>query len=93
MADIEIEREHALSPEALKARLTNMEEKLRDRYGVQLVWRGDSADVKGTGVSGVVTVGQSTVGVSLKLGLLVRPFASKIRETMEKQIDRALAMV
>jgi putative polyhydroxyalkanoate system protein len=91
MADIEIEREHSMSPEALKARLNSMEEKLRDRYGVQLVWRGDSADVKGTGVTGEVTVGESRVSVRLKLGFLVRPFASKIQETMEKQIDRALA--
>ena len=87
MADIEIERSHAMSPAALKARLTSMEEKLRDRYGVHLVWRGDTADVKGTGV----TVGAATVAVRLKLGMLVRPFAGKIRETMEKQIDRALA--
>lgn len=91
MADIEIERSHAMSPEALKARLTSMEEKLRDRYGVQLVWRGDTADVKGTGVTGEVSVGPSTVAVRLKLGMLVRPFAGKIRETMEKQIDKALA--
>lgn len=91
MADIEIEREHSMSPESLKARLNSMEEKLRDRYGVQLVWRGDSADVKGTGVTGEVTVGESRVSVRLKLGFLVRPFASKIQETMEKQIDRALA--
>jgi putative polyhydroxyalkanoate system protein len=90
MADIDIERSHALSPDALVARLASMEDKLRERYGVTLVWRGHTADVKGTGVKGEVVVEPQRVAVHLKLGLLVRPFASKIRETMEKQIDRAL---
>lgn len=90
MADIQIERSHALSASDLKARLTDMEDKLRERYGVTLQWRGDTADVKGTGVSGTVTIGATFVAVALKLGMLVRPFSSKIRETMERQLDRAL---
>jgi putative polyhydroxyalkanoate system protein len=91
MADIEIERSHSMSSQDLKARLVSMEEKLRDRFGVQLVWRGDTADVKGTGVTGEVSIEPQRVAVRLKLGMLIRPFTSKIRETMEKQIDKALA--
>lgn len=90
MADIQIERPHRLSATDLKARLTDMEDKLRERYGVSLVWRGDTADVKGPGVSGTITIGAAFVAVALKLGMLVKPFAGKIRETMERQLEKAL---
>lgn len=91
MADIHIERSHSLSPAALKARLADMEGRLSDKYGVRLTWRGDVADVKGSGVSGSIGITDTTVMVDLKLGMFVRPFASKIQETMERQLEKALA--
>jgi putative polyhydroxyalkanoate system protein len=90
MADIHIERSHSLSPNALKARLTEMEGKLADKYGVRLTWRGDAADVKGTGVTGSIAILAGAVVVDLKLGMFVRPFANKIQETMERQLEKAL---
>lgn len=90
MADIEIERSHRLGLTQLKERLGGLEEKLLDRYGVKLTWRGNEAEVRGTGVSGTLSVDEAQVAVNLKLGLLMRPLAGKIREAMEKQIDRAL---
>lgn len=93
MADIHIERQHNLQAATLKDRLAEMEGKLQERYGVTLVWRGDTADVKGTGVSGTISILPHAVQVALKLGFLVKPFASKIQETMERQLEKALTVV
>lgn len=93
MADIHIERPHSLSASALKTRLADMEGKLSERYGVKLTWRGDEADVKGSGVSGTISILGGSVVVDLKLGMFVRPFAGKIRETMERQLEKALTEI
>ena len=91
MSEINFERDHALGREEVRRRFAEVEQKLNERYGVKLAWHGDAADVKGSGVTGTIEVTDSKVNIRLKLGLMVRPLAGKIREAMEKQIDRALA--
>ena len=91
MSEINIERNHKLGQQEIKRRLAEMETKLKERYGVQVAWRGNEADVKGTGVTGTIALSETHVAVKLKLGLMVRPLAGKIREQMEKQLDQALA--
>jgi len=90
MSTIEIQRFHQLGAEQAKNRLSEVEPKLSERYGIKLTWRGDDADIRGTGVTGSVTVRDDTIALRLKLGLLVRPFARKIREAIERQVDKAL---
>lgn len=91
MADIDIQRNHELSEEEVRKRLTDMEAKLSERYGVKLAWRGNAADVKGTGVSGTIAIEKQKIAINLKLGLMMKPLSGKIREAMEKQLDKALA--
>jgi putative polyhydroxyalkanoate system protein len=91
MADIEIERSHNLGLEELRKRLGTLEEKMQERYGAKMQWRGDQADIKGPGFSGTLNLGETRVAVALKLNFVMRPLAGKIREAMEKQVDKALA--
>lgn len=91
MADIDIERTHKLGLDELRKRLGTLEEKLQKRYGAQIDWRGDEANIKGPGFTGTLTLGEANVAVSLKLNFLMRPMAGKIREAMESQVDKALA--
>ncbi len=92
MAEIRIERPHSLGKAEAKKRVQDLEPKLKTKYGVELAWNGDGeAQVKGTGVSGLLRVAESNVAVDLKLGLLLRPMAGKIRGALEHQIDKALA--
>lgn len=90
MADIEIKREHSLGVDGATERLRSIEPKLRDKFGVTLVWEGDRAQVKGKGVSGDVSVDAQSVGLSLKLGLMLKPLKGKIRESIERSVDKAL---
>ena len=90
MSEINIERSHTLGLSEARRRLSDMEGKLKERYGVKLTWKGDEAEVKGTGVSGTVALAEKSVSINLKLGLMVRPLAGKIRETMERQLEKAL---
>lgn len=90
MSEIKIEKQHALGEAEAKKRVVEMEAKLKEKYGVTLAWRGNEADLKGSGVSGVLRVSASAVAVDVKLGLMLRPLAGKIREGLERQVDKAL---
>jgi len=91
MSELKIDRAHRLGVSEAKQRFAGVEAKLKEAYGVTLVWQGARATVKGTGVSGDVLVTDGAISINLKLGLLVRPFAGKIREAIERQIDSKLA--
>lgn len=91
MADIHMTRDHALGAEGATDRLKGIEPKLKEKYGVTLAWTGHRAEVKGTGVSGRITVEEARVGLELKLGLMLKPLKGKIQEGIERQVEKALA--
>jgi len=90
MSDIKIDRPHKLGSEEAKKRFAGVEAKLKERYGVSLECSGLSATFKGTGFSGDVQVSDNRISINLKLGFLVRAFAAKIRESIERQVDEKL---
>jgi putative polyhydroxyalkanoate system protein len=91
MSEIKIERNHQLGSVEARKRVDGLEVKLKEKYGVTLEWKGNVANVKGTGVSGTLAVEDAKVAVNLKLGLLLRPLAGKIKEGLEHQVNKALA--
>lgn len=90
MSKISIERTHTFGEEGARSRVAEMEPVLREKYGVELAWRGTNADVKGRGVGGSVRITADLLSIELKLGLFLRPFAVKIREAMESRLDKVL---
>lgn len=90
MSTICIERTCTLGEQSAREQLAEVEPMLRDRYGIQLAWQGSQAKITGSGVSGTVHIGADRVRVELKLGLLLRPLAGKIRGALEAQLDKAL---
>jgi len=92
MAKIEIEREHGLgSVDEARAKVGSMESKLNEKFGVTFDWSGNTAEIKGKGVSGQFILDDERVTVRLKLGMLVKPFAGKIEESIKAALERSLA--
>ncbi|MEE8410227.1 MAG: polyhydroxyalkanoic acid system family protein [Myxococcota bacterium] len=90
MSHIKIERRHTLGAAVAKGRVAEIEPMLRDRFGIRIEWNGTNATFKGRGVSGSARITDDQLKIELELGLIVRPFAGKIRRVMEKNIDEAL---
>ena len=90
MSKIDIIRPHGLSSDEARARVSEIEPKLKSKYGVSLVWQGDKATVSGPGVSGNAWLEASQLGMSLKLGLMLRPLAGTIKRAIEAALDDAL---
>ena len=91
MSEVVVERDHSLGRDAVMARIRDIEPKLSKKFGVALDWRGDEAVISGRGVKGSARVGDTTLVLTIKLGLLLRPMAKTIREAVERAIDKALS--
>jgi len=90
MAHIEIKKNHGLGEKTALERAKTLESKLQEKYGIILEWDGRIAKVKGTGVSGTLAIDDNSVSVEITLGLLLRPMTTKIRTSLEHQLDKAL---
>ena len=71
MADVRVTQAHTLSPDEAITRIGSFEEMMA-KYGVKAKWKGHSAQLKGTGVSGSIDVTGSNVTVLVKLGMMAR---------------------
>jgi putative polyhydroxyalkanoate system protein len=89
MAGIRVRQAHTFSKPEARARFSSFEE-MMGKVGVTLKWRGDSARVKGVGVSGDVEVFERHVEVRLKLGMLAKA-AGVDPVRLERSITRRLA--
>ncbi len=91
MGNIQIKKPHHLDRGEAHRRVEQMEPELKQKYGVQLEWHGDQADVHASKLSGHLVVGDSQLSLDLKLGLPLVPLQGKIRTALNQQLDRALA--
>jgi len=88
MSTIRVQERHDLTPTDARERLGDFEQTLA-KWGVKLVWRGDKATIKGTGVSGDVVVSSSAVDVKVKLGLIAKA-AGVDGERLKSSLQRRL---
>lgn len=88
MANVQVTQAHAVTPEEARERLGDFGALLA-KYRVALQWAGNRAAIKGTGVSGDVTIEPSRVVVSVKLGMLARA-AGVDPKRLESSITRRL---
>tara|TARA_B100000959_G_C14440261_1_gene402378 strand:+ start:88 stop:363 length:276 start_codon:yes stop_codon:yes gene_type:complete len=91
MSKILIERNISGSPEEIKQRIVEIEPKLSAKYNVNLIWQDLQANLKGPGVNGELRIQGNSVQLEIKLGLILRPIASKIKASIERSLDKALS--
>jgi putative polyhydroxyalkanoate system protein len=92
MSTVNVKQTHGLGVEGAKKALSTFETDLA-KYGMKLVWRGDAAELKGTGASGDVKVTSADVTVSVKLGMMAKMAgvdADKLSRSIEKRLKAAL---
>ena len=93
MASVKVQQAHTVGAAAAKAKLASFESDLA-KYKARLDWSGNSAQVKGIGVSGQVQVTDSSVSVNLELGMLARAAgidAGRLQNSIAKRLAGAFA--
>ena len=91
MSRIRVERSHSLGREGAREKAERLAELLASEYDVRYRWNGDTLEFKRSGADGSIAVGEDTVRVELKLGLLLSPMGSMIQREIEQVLDKSLA--
>ena len=88
MADVKVEQAHSVSRSEARQRIQSFED-MMGKYGVKAKWKGDSAKLKGIGVSGSIDVTDDKVSVVVKLGMMAKA-AGIDPKRLEGSISRRL---
>ncbi|MEE1924222.1 polyhydroxyalkanoic acid system family protein [Pseudomonas sp. 148P] len=91
MTQISVERKHSLGREAARQKAEALVEKLSSQYDLKAEWKGDRVEVKRSGANGSVEIGDDTIRVELKLGMMLSMMGGTIKAEIERALDKALA--
>ncbi|CAG8864234.1 hypothetical protein PS627_00928 [Pseudomonas fluorescens] len=91
MTQISVERKHSLGREAARAKAESLVEKLSQEYDLKAQWQGDRVDVSRSGAKGSVLIGDDSIRVELKLGMMLSMMSASIKSGIERALDKALA--
>ncbi|CAD5105765.1 polyhydroxyalkanoic acid system family protein [Zestomonas carbonaria] len=90
MSRISVERPHSLGRAAAREKAEQLAERLAREYDVRYRWSGDTLEFKRSGADGRIEVGDDSVRVELKLGLLLSALSGSIKREIEKTLDEKL---
>jgi putative polyhydroxyalkanoate system protein len=90
MTRITIERSHSLGLDEARQRAQALADRLASQYDVRCSWNGDCLEFRRSGADGRIEVGDDSVRVELKLGLLLSALGSTIRREIETTLDKSL---
>ena len=91
MTQISVERKHSLGRDAARQKAEVLVEKLSSQYDLKAEWKGDRVEVKRSGANGSVEIGDDTIRVELKLGMMLSMMSGTIKGEIERALDKALA--
>jgi putative polyhydroxyalkanoate system protein len=87
MADIEVQRDHALGLKKAKAAAQKVADEMAESFDMESEWEGNTLHFSRSGVSGELTVTKNSVQMNAKLGFLLAAFKPKIEAQIEKNFD------
>jgi putative polyhydroxyalkanoate system protein len=87
MADIEVQRDHALGLKKAKAAAQKVADEMAENFDMESEWEGNTLHFSRSGVSGELTVTKNSVLMNAKLGFLLTAFKPKIEAQIEKNFD------
>jgi|GEM_PF-2563943 len=92
MAGFTIKRAFTSDSEDIQQTAHQLAKRLCSEHPVQAEWRSDNeCFLSGMGVDGRVHVGEDTLTIEVKLGLLTRMFEDRMKREIESYLDRYLS--
>lgn len=88
MSVIDVHRPHALDHDHARQAAETLAQDLAREFDVHYQWDGDVVRFKRSGVKGQLNISPSDIHVHLELGLLLRPFKSRIEQEIHSQLDQ-----
>jgi putative polyhydroxyalkanoate system protein len=93
MSKIHMRRGHTMTEDELKDGLQEIADHLSDNFGMTSSWKGNEIHFSKSGAKGakgVLAIAEGELKLEMQLGMLLKPFKSKIVSEMEKFLDENL---
>jgi putative polyhydroxyalkanoate system protein len=87
MADIFIEREHALGLDRALDQIEALAAVIAEEIDARCAWEGNRLDFTRPGARGCVEVTETLLILEVSLGLLLRPFKERIEQSITEKLD------
>ena len=87
MSVIDVHRAHTLDKDHAREAAEALAQDLSSQFDLNYQWEGDHLKFKRSGVKGQLNITDDDLHVHLELGLLLRPFKSKIESEIHNQLD------
>nr|WP_063571771.1 polyhydroxyalkanoic acid system family protein [Luteibacter rhizovicinus] len=91
MAKIDIRRPHGKTVAEARAVVERVADRMREKFGTEGAWDGDTLTFQRSGVKGAIAVSPSDVHVTAELGMLLSPLKGAIEEDIRKKLDEQFA--
>ncbi len=91
MTQISVERKNSLGRDAARPKAEALVDKLAREYDLKARWDGDRVEVKRSGANGSIEIGEDSIRVELKLGMMLSMMGGTIKGEIERALDKALA--
>lgn len=88
MSTIDVRRRHNLDHDHAREAAETLARDLSSQFDVNYQWDGDVMRFKRSGVKGHLDVAPESLHVHLELGLMLRPFKSRIEQEINSQLDQ-----
>ncbi|MGS2722517.1 polyhydroxyalkanoic acid system family protein [Porticoccus sp. GXU_MW_L64] len=90
MAKVCVERDHQLNSGQLKELGDQLAAKLTDKLGGSVDWQGNELHYQQSGAKAHAVLGDTTVVVTVELGLMMSAFAPMVKTEVESVLDKYL---
>ncbi|MCL7943304.1 MULTISPECIES: polyhydroxyalkanoic acid system family protein [unclassified Marinobacter] len=90
MSVIDVHRAHSLDKDHARQAAETLAQDLSKQFDVNYQWEGDHLSFKRSGVKGHLNLTESDLHIHLELGLMLRPFKSRIEQEIHSQLDQIL---
>jgi putative polyhydroxyalkanoate system protein len=87
MADIHLEREHALGLEGARAAAQRLAQDLGTRFGLKGEWRGDVLTFERPGVQGSLSVTATHLHLEVALGFMLKAMKGSIETAIHREVE------
>jgi putative polyhydroxyalkanoate system protein len=88
MSVIDIHRAHSLDKAHAREAAETLAKDLSSQFDVNYQWEGDLLRFKRSGVNGQLDISESDLHIHLELGMMLRPFKSRIEKEIHSQLDQ-----
>ena len=91
MSKIHITRNHTLGLDAARVEVDRIAQRVREDFGADYAWDGDTLRFSRSGVSGHISITADSLELIIKLGLLLSAMQGQIERQLVTKIDQRLA--